>query len=217
MKAATGIVACSLIGLMTASPAVAATKGRVDAGQYHSPLDNFSMPLRNAMGLRIQDDNDTDGGRVALPDDWGYLEAVTYLRIPAGRIAALNDPEQRDAIYRSFINDYAMPALFLPASPQSAVVRDEFIEENGKQAYFVIVSVPGASAMVDGTKKKKKAKPRLDSVRALLVFDENGFMYMLESEMNYSVSPASAGTLNASQVERAQNTLRKLKESITFR
>lgn len=215
MTTAFRMVAYSLIGLMVVSHAGATTKGRVDEGQYYSPLDNFSMPLRNAMGLRIQDDNDADGGRVSFPDDWGYLEAVTYLRIPAEATAALNDPEQRAAIYRSFINDYAMQTLFLQASPQSAVVRDEFIDASGSKAYFAIVNIPGASAMIDPQQKKKK-KQRLDSVRALLVFDKNGFMYMLESEMNYSISQASASSLSTSQVERAQETLRKLRESMTF-
>lgn len=209
------ILASFLICLVVVGHAGAATKGRVVEGRYHSPLDNFSMPLRKAMGMRIQDDNDADGGRVSFPDDWGYLEAVTYLRVPVEATAALDDPEQRDAIYRSFINDYAMQTLFLPASPQTAVVRDEFIEAGGGQAYFVIVNIPGASAMIDA-KKKKRTKPRLDSVRALLVFDKNGFMYMLESEMNYSVSPTSASSLSTSQLERAQDNLRKLKESMTF-
>lgn len=210
MKTALRAIFYSVLYVAVASCA-SAIKGRVDEGKYYSPLGNFSMPLRKAMGLRIQDQNDTEGGRVSFPDDWGYLEAVTYLKLPADSSAVLSDPIRRDAAYRGFVNDYAMQTLFRRVSSQSSVVKEEFIDAGGSRAYFAIVNIPGASAMLDPKKNQ-----RLDSVRGVLVFDKSGFMYMLESEMNYAINQTSASSLNTAQVERTQATLKKMKESMIF-
>lgn len=212
MNAAPRLVVYLLLCLIVSSCASVAIKGRVDGGKYYSPLDNFSVPLRNAMGLKIQDQNDAEGGRVSFPDDWGYLEAITYLRLPADYSAVLADSGKRDAAYRIFVGDYAMQTLFRRASEQSAIVKDEFLDVGGSRAYFAIVNIPGASAMVD-----PKTNKRLDSLRGLLVFDKNGFMYMLESEMNYAVSRAAASSLSTAQVDRTQATLRKIKDSMIFK
>ena len=181
-------------------------------GKYQSPLNNFSITLPNWVGLKIQDQNDNEGGRVSFLDDFGNLWAVTYLRMPTDSSSVFGDPDRHDRAYRGFVSDYAMPVLFRKSVPDSSVVKDEFIDARGIRVYFVVVNIPGASNILDPKKNQ-----RLDSIRGLMVFDKNGFIYMLETEMNSVFSPTYASSLTAKQVERAQATLVRIKESMTFK
>jgi hypothetical protein len=164
------------------------------------------------MGLTIQDQYDADGGRVSFPDDWGYLEAITYLRIPKENFLIFGDSGKRDTAYRAFVSDYAMSALFQHVSKQSAMIKEEFLGTSENRNYFAIINIPGGSATID-----VKTNKRLDSVRGLLVFDKNGFIYMLESEMNYAVNPITASSLATAQIARTLTTLQNIKDSMIFK
>ncbi|GAA0852912.1 hypothetical protein [Aliiglaciecola litoralis] len=201
-----------LLNLMVISCAGISIKGKVEDGHYYSPLNNFSVPLRKAMGLRIQDQNDADGGRVSFPDDWGYLEAITYVRIPAADSAMFTATETRDQAYRTFISEYAMPVLFRSVSNEAEIIHEEFLGESSSRNYFAIVNIPNGSVTVD-----VKTNKRLDSVRGLLIFDKKGFIYMLESEMSYAVNPITAASNTSKQIGRTLTTLQNLKDSMIFK
>jgi len=193
----------------------ATTKGKVSDGNYYAPLNNFVMPLPRPFigGLRIQDRNDPDGGLVSALDDMGNNQGVTYLRLPANPEALLSDPAKRDSAYRGFVHDYALPNLYRPVSPQSKLVHEEFLYSGQDRAFFAVVVFPELSSVMDA-----KTGKRADSARALMVFDKNGFMYMLHTEMITAltfrkVNPAS---LTNSDLEAARSNLQRMRASIRF-
>lgn len=189
----------------------ATTKGRISGGNYHAPLSNFVMPLPKGVGLRIQDNYDKDGGMVSFHDDFGNNQGVTYLRLPANADSVHADPTKRDAAYRGFVHDYAMPSLFRPVSSQSKVVAEEFLGAGPERAYFAVVVIPEGSTLMD-----LKTKKRLDSFRGVLVFDEKGFMYMLSSEMSSVFEKTDPSSMDDKRLKAAQNTLQHMRKAISF-
>lgn len=190
----------------------ATTKGTVSGGMYQSPLNNFSVTLPNWGGLRIQDQNDNEGGRVSFHDDFGNLLAITYLRLPANSESTFKDNDKRDAAYSSFLKTYAVPSLFNRASQGARIVHEEFMGEGENRAYFAVVSLPEGSALVD-----LKQNKRFDSVRGVFIFDKRGFMYMIESEMNNVFSKVNPSSLTPKQLESSQSTLKRVKDSMVFK
>jgi hypothetical protein len=61
-----------------------------------------------------------------------------------------------------------------------------------------------------------KTGKRRDSVRALLVFDKNGFMYMLHSQINTVFDPVNPAALTNKDLEAAQKKLQRMRASIRF-
>lgn len=190
----------------------ATTKGKISSGKYESPMGNFSVLLPNFLGLNVQDQNDEYGGRVSMHGDFGDLWAVTYLRLPESANALHRNLSERDASYRSFITDLQMQDLFLRASSQAKIVHEEYLYKDDKRAYFAVVNIPEGSVLVD-----MKNNKRFDSVRGLLVFSKNGFMYMLESEINSIFSQVNSSSLRKKEIESSQASLNEIRNSMTFK
>ena len=188
----------------------ATTKGKVSDGNYHAPLGNFVLPLDRG-NIRIQDNNDARSGMVSVLDDMGNNEGVTYVGLPANAEAIHNDPAKRDSAYRGFVYDYALPSLFRPVSAQSKVVHEEFLGSGLDRAFFAVVVIPEASSAMDA-----KTGKRWDSIRALLVFDKNKFIYMLHSEINTVFDPVNAASLKDKDLEAARKKMQRMRGSIRF-
>lgn len=188
----------------------ATTKGTISGGRYQSPLNNFTIALPTGMGLKIQDQNDNDGGRVSFHDDFGNLLAITYLRLPAHSEATFKESEKRDTAYSSFLKTYALPSLFSRASQVARLVSEEFLGEGENRLYFAVVSIPEGSVLLD-----LKQNKRFDSVRGLIIFDKHGFIYMVENEMHNVFRDLSG--LTPKQLESSQSTLRRVKDSMVFK
>lgn len=189
------------------------TKGRVSEGNYYSPLENFVLPLPTPMfgDVRIQDRNDAQSGLVSVLDDMGNNEGVTYVSLSgeAGTIQIL--PEGVDSVYRSFVYEYVLPGLFQPVSPQSKVVHEEFLDSRPDRAFFAIAVIPGASSLMDG-----KTGKLVESVRALLAFDDGKYMYMLHLEMNTGLSRVNSDSLTEGDLAGARSALKTMRASIRF-
>lgn len=188
----------------------AANKGKVSGGSYYAPLGNFVMPLDRG-NIRINERNDAQGGMVSALDDMGNNRGVTYASLPANAEAALSDPARRDSAYRSFVHDFALPSLFRPASAQSKVVHEEFLGSGVDRAFFAVVVIPEASSAMDPKTGKK-----WDSVRALLVFGKNKFMYMLHSEINTVFDPVNSAALKDRDLEAGRKMTQSMRASIRF-
>ena len=188
----------------------ATTKGKVSDGSYYAPLGNFVLPLDRG-NIRIQDKNDARSGMVSVLDDMGNNEGITYVGLPANAEAVHNDPEKRDSAYRGFVRDYALPDLFRPVSAQSKIVHEEFLGSDLDRAFFAVAVIPEASSIMDPKMGKK-----WDSVRALLVFDKNKFMYMLHSEINTVLDPVHAASLTDKDLEAARKKMQRMRASIRF-
>jgi hypothetical protein len=96
-------------------------------------------------------------------------------------------------------------------APLGNFVLEEVLGSGPERAFFAVAVLPEASSVVDGSTGKK-----WDSVRALLVFDENGFMYMLHSEINTVFDPVKADSLKEKDLESARRAVQSLRASIRF-
>ena len=190
--------------------ACATTKGTVSGGNYHAPLGNFVMPIDRG-NVRVQDNNDERSGLVSVVDDMGNNSGVTYLALPANAQALRSDPAKLDAAYRGFVYEYVLPTLYRPVSPQSRIAHEEFLGSGPDRAYFAIAVIPEASSIRD-----VKTGKRRDSVRALLVFDRNTFMYMLHSEQNTIFDPVNPAALTTKDLDTARKGMQRMRESIRF-
>ena len=205
------LLRAGILALLVLSGCATTTQGRVPDGNYYAPLGNFVLPIVPG-NARIQDQSDEQGGMISVLDDMGNNEGVTYVALPAGGEAVMMDPARRDAAYRGFVHDYALPGLYRPISAQSAVVHEEFIGSQRDRAFFAVAVIPQASSVLDASTGKK-----WDSVRALLVFHENQFMYMLHSEINTVLDPVDAASLTDDDLVPARKKMQRLRESIRFR
>ena len=61
-----------------------------------------------------------------------------------------------------------------------------------------------------------KAGKRRDSVRSLLVFDRNKFMYMLHSEMNTIFDLVNPAALTSKDLDAARKKMQRMRESVRF-
>jgi hypothetical protein len=188
----------------------ATTKGKVSDGSYYAPLGNFVLPLDRG-NIRIQDKNDERSGIVSVLDDMGNNEGITYASLPATAEGVLNDPAKRDSAYRGFVHDYALLTYFQPVSAQSKIVHEEFLGSGPDRAFFAVAVIPEISSVLDG-----KTGKRWDSVRALLVFYNNKFMYMLHSEINTVFGPVNAASLTNKDLEAARKKMQRMRASIRF-
>lgn len=192
---------------------VSARKGGDGEQRYYSPLGNFSIVIPKSIGSKTQEQRTPDGGRVAFLDDLGNVRAVTFLIVPNEAVTAIDIRKGRDESYRAFVYRYAMPVLFQRVSVRASIVKESYIGMGKERAYFAVVNIPGASSILDI--KDEKAE-RADSVKALQVFENNGFMYILETELNTVLHRMSAESLTVKQLENAQSRLRRIKESMVF-
>jgi len=161
--------------------------------------------------IRVQDRNDERSGLVSVLDDMGNNSGVTYVLLPANAEAVRSDPARLDAACRGFVHEYALPALFRPVSPQSKIVHEEFLGTGPDRAFFAVATIPEASSIMD-----LKTGRRQDSVRSLLVFDKNKYMYMLHSEMNTVFDPVNAAALTSKDLDAARKKMQRMRESVRF-
>lgn len=194
----------------------ATTKGKVADGVYYSPLNNFSVLLPDWPGLRVQDNNDNDLAIVSFLDQsdfGGDLWSITSLRLQANGEAVVNDPSKRDAAYRRFLTDFAMPSLFQRASPQTTIAHEEFLDEGDNRMYFSVVNLPEGHAALFDPKKGKKS----DSVSGLLIFHKKGFIYMVRNEMKTIFNPnLNPSSLTSKELESSRKTLQRIKGTMRF-
>jgi hypothetical protein len=158
---------------------------------------------------------------VSFHDDFGSLSAVTYWRLPADRVAALADPAQRDDAYARTLHGQVMRTMFTPVSPRARVLHEEFLGQPGPdREYFAVGDLPEGAPLTNMTEGR-----RMDAVRALLIFETNGFLYMLEQEIGAGVvglgqtrpSGAERGTPpDAAALESARDGLHAFRSTISF-
>ena len=147
---------------------------------YSAPQQNFDVPVPDS-GLftyepaKIQEASDDLGGRVVFYDTqlFKILTSITYRRLPADPDGVSSDAGKRKAAVRGFFRDYALPELFDPVSGDTEVLMEDFVGTGNDVEYFAVVRISGGSVLTDGVGKS------LDSVRALLIFPNGGYMYML--------------------------------------
>lgn len=190
----------------------ATTKGTVGDGKYQSPLNNFTVALPNWSNLKIRDQNDDNSGSVSFHDDLGNLSAMTYSRLSADAATTFKDNEKRYEAYRDYFNNVAVPVFSSRAAKGMRTVREELLDDGKNKVYFVLIDLPEGSALADPKKNQ-----RFDAMKGLLIFDRNGFIYMVEHEMSSVFGQVDPSTLTAQQLKALQETLKRLKDNMTFK
>lgn len=204
---------CMLMLLSLFVAGCATTKGTVGGGKYQSPLENFTVALPNWTNLKIRDQNGDNSGSVSFHDDLGNLSAITYSRLPADTATTFKDDEKRYAAYRDYFNNIAVPVFSSRAAAKSIrMVREELLDDGKNKVYFALIDLPEGSALTDPKKNQ-----RFDAMKGLLIFDRNGFIYMVENEMSSVFGRVDPSTLTAQQLGALQETLKRLKDSMTFK
>lgn len=204
------VLSCGFGVALLLSSGCSALEGKVSDGNYYAPDGTFVLPLDRG-NVHVQDQKDELGGAVAVADDMGSNDGVTYVRLPSSAQEVLSDPAKRDNAYRGFVHDYALPSLFRPASAQSKIVNEEFLGSGSDRAFFAIAVIPGYSPAMD-----MKTGKRWDSVRALLVFEKSKVMYMLHSEINTVLDQVNAASLTDKNLESAHKKMQRMRASIRF-
>ena len=203
---------CMLMLLSLVVAGCATTKGTAGGGKYQSPLNNFTVALPNWTNLKIRDQNDGNSGSVSFHDDLGNLSAITYLRLPADAVTTFKDDEKRYAAYRDYFNNVAVPVFSGRAAKGMRTVREELLDDGKNKIYFALIDLPEGSALADPKKNQ-----RFDAMKGLLIFDRNGFIYMVENEMSSVFGRVDPSSLTAKQLELLQEALKRLKDSMVFK
>jgi len=194
----------------------ATAAGKVADGVYFSPLNNFTVPVPNWRGLRIQDRNDDDFAIVSFLDRGDLpasLQSIATLRLTAEVEPAFLEPSRRDAAIQGFLTGFVVPQLFQKVSPQTAIVHGQFLDEGERRLYFAVVNIPEGHAFLRNPGKGKQE----DSVSGLLIFHNKGFMYMARLEMktifNVRLDPSA---LSPKELESAQKSLLRIMGTMKF-
>lgn len=165
----------------TAPASAASLKGKVKKGVYESPAKNFRVPVPAGLGMRVNDGFQRAGpeagdvGAVSFHDDLGALRMITYMSLD--RVPAFPDSATECRTLEAFIRDVAMPTWFVPASQESKILEIAPASFEGKRAVLALVSLPGASPLVDA-----KTGKRMDSTRGLITFYHGRWVFLLGTE-----------------------------------
>lgn len=173
---------CLLLSLSVIFPDVsyAGSAGKVKNGVYYSPAGNFQVPLPKGIGMRLNDRYDKGGGGiVSFHDDFGSLNVIHYVRIPAQYLPKLQTPKAKQDLFQDWLRNFAMPNWFLPASPQGNILREARGTFEGMPVVFALVDLPGAStALITSGGQTRRG----DSRRGLVIFLKGSWLYMLATE-----------------------------------
>lgn len=199
---------------LTAATAWAA--GKVVDGYYHSPFNNFSVTVPQWRGLTIQDRNDADFAIVTFLDRSDIpapLRSIICLRLPADAEPMLETQEKRDVLYQRFFYGFALPAVFQSVAPRTSVAQQELIGDGEARFYFAVINIPEAHTALRNPRENKQE----DSVSALLIFHNKGFMYLLRTEMKSIFNPTlKASSLTPGELESARKALMQIKDAMRF-
>jgi len=170
--------------LALAVPAEAARmQGKVKHGVYQSPSRNFTVPVPQGMGMKVSDgfqkDDQLQMGAVSFHDDWGNLQGIHYCTVPEQIKGNFAEPAKTEYELVRWLENFAMPAWFQSASPQSRLLHSEFTKFEGLEVLAAEVEIPGGSALVV---QDASGAHRPDSVRGLVVFRRGDYFYMLTTE-----------------------------------
>lgn len=195
----------------------AAAAEQVVDGVYFSPLGNFTVPVPNWRNLRIQDRSDSGFAIVSFLDRSDLFPApmwsIASLHVTPDVESIFDDPQKKDAAYRSFLTGFAMPHLFQNVAPRTTIVHEDFLEEGGTRYYFAVVNIPEAHTFLHNPKKEKQD----DSVSGLLIFYNKGFMYMVRNEMKTAVNPnLDPSSLGSKDLEAVRKNLLRIKGTMKF-
>jgi hypothetical protein len=125
----------------------------------------------------------------------------------------LADAGKRDLLLKRFLTGFVLPGLFRNVAPQTTLSHETFFDSNDRRLFFAVANIPEAHTFLHNPKEGKQA----DSLSALIVFHEKGFMYMVRVEMrtlfDANLTPSSLGE---KKLESTRESLLQLMRSMKF-
>jgi hypothetical protein len=190
-----------------------AKRGNVHRGVYHSPADNFSVPVPR--GHKISEGHHADLGAVSFHNDFGGNLGILYAASPAGTAIA-TESAAGAVSFSAWLNDFVIPSWFIPVSPTSRVLAESDGTFEGMPALFALIDAAGAHALqvitfVDG----RMQSGRLNSRRVAVVFRKGTYTYMLTMETAVLWPGTAPAEPKEDWVERADE-LKAFYQSISF-
>lgn len=194
------------------------SKGKLEKNTYHSPHGNYSMPIPmdSGFGRRIQDDaRDVSGkeGYVSISNDFGALCSVEYAQIPAAASAHFEGTALPESL-RTFYRD-GVVGMRSQSFPGIRSLHDEALAGAPGPAHFGIVFIPDGSTLVRGNMLGLPTDDRNDTVRAFLVFTQDGFLYTLGCASSQDATEPEL-TLTPERLEGYKHTLGEMRASMRF-
>ena len=185
LSRAVALLLISLVGMLSAVPGGAGSlKGKVKKGVYEAPGKIFRVPVPGGIGMRVNDGFEHDPqagdiGGVSFHDDFGNLKMISYASLPG----VPNFPESTAEyqMLEAFVQQVAMPAWFVPASPKAEILHMARVPFEGKRALLALVSLPGAAPLSDATGK------RMDSTRGLVTLYRGRWVFVFGKETKPAV------------------------------
>lgn len=170
----------SILALSTSFALGASLKGKIKKNVYHSPAGNFTVPLPSdwagRIGVNDSYDEKNRAGAVSFHSDWGMQQGIHYMLLPPDDLTN-QQLDSRDVLAR-WLHDFAMQVWFLHVFPKSRVLQEEFASFEGLNTLLARVEIPEGSSMVNMMTKK-----RLNSLRGLVIFQKDRYIYMLTTEV----------------------------------
>lgn len=175
---------------------------------YESPLGNFRVPIpvETERGGRINEQENT----VGFSDDFGTLLRIDYYSFPAEAEEELDSMGAEDFL-KSLLGNYVSEGI-LDIVPGSQVLYEEYLEDVGDGAYFIVVDMPQGSTL--SVQKGEGAAIRANAYRGLISFVLEGFLYTVSSQRHFWEGE-TPGTLE-SEVEGVKEKILVFLETIEF-
>jgi len=153
--------------------------GKIVNGTYTPPPQNFSVTVppgfTSSQFAMVQDSyGDAYGGKagtVTFSSIFGGLRSVWYFPIA---VVADATHHGKDAYRRLFLGPIFGGSI-LPKVPRATVISEEYVDFNGREAFFAVVDMPEGSNVAAGGKRQ-------DTIRGFIVFATNDYFYMLASQ-----------------------------------
>jgi len=189
---------------------------RIDKGVLHDPHGRFSIKVPQLVqpGAVIRGRLDKQGGTVQFSDDFGKLIRIDVsTAIDPTSLAMLRTPDWRDALSlnRSFMHELNRAAV-----PQAKLIHQEYLDLNGTNLDFYVLTMPEGSTLADA-----KTRKRHDALRASVSLIQGDSFFTITTQ---HILPEGTDILgmwrqDENQTEiiaRMKKTLLETLETVTF-
>jgi len=186
----------SLLALSTGSAVARSLKGKVKKGVYYSPANNFTVPVTKGWDVKVNDSYDKKKGigAVSMHDVLGSLDSIHYMMVPPEFQARIQEMENKEHFLLDWLQKELIPGWYLPAAPESRILREATGPFEGMPAAFALVDIPGGSHIAVTSTSDGKTR-RADSCRGLVVFLKGRYIYSIATETTSAVCKKEAGAV----------------------
>lgn len=173
-----------LVLLVVATSVAAAqtpAKGKVQKSVYHSPANNFSVPVPR--GFKISDAHWREYGAVSFHDDFGGLKGIHYAAAPTSVPATAQEAQGKGELFSTWLHNFVLSTWFKTASPDSRILAEVNGTFEEMPVLFALIDAPGAHSLeVVTIQDGKMQRKREDSRRVAVIFLKDRYIYMLTTE-----------------------------------